>query len=39
MQSLSADQKAELMRSYEESYDEGQLLNHEEMKRRNSKWS
>ncbi len=38
MQSLSADQKSELMRSYEESYDEGQLLNHEEMKRRNSKW-
>ncbi len=39
MQLLSADQKSELIRSYEESFDEGQLLSHEEMKGRNAQRS
>jgi hypothetical protein len=38
MKDLSSDQRAELMSSYQESFDEGQWVSQEEMKNRNSQW-
>ena len=37
-QALSAGQKEELLQSYQESFDESELIGHEEMKKRNSQW-
>ena len=36
--SLSPDEKNELLLSYEESFDSRNLLNHEEVKRQHDKW-
>ncbi len=38
MKDLSSDQRAELMSSYQESFDEGQWVSQEEMKNRNTQW-
>ena len=38
MKDLSSDQRAELMSSYQESFDEGQWVSQEKMKNRNSQW-
>ena len=36
--SLSADEKDELLLSYEESFDSKNLISHEEAKKQHSKW-
>lgn len=38
MKDLSSDQRAELMSSHQESFDEGQWVSQVEMKNRNSQW-
>lgn len=35
---LTEDQKADLLKAYEESFDQNQLISHEEAKRQHKRW-